>query len=755
MRNQATLRCSFSWVMLMVGILGGVPSALLGQEEPRWQVTPDVNALDAYTVTPNSTALAKAISDAAEFVLRWNLPKNSGEWQDRKPIVKGALLKSLGLESLPERTALNPQTLGRFDMGDYVLERVIFYSRPEFPVTANLYRPKSQPQTKCPAIVCPVGHDLAEGKAARANRILCIKFAKLGFVVLTYDAIGVGERLASGNSHQEAGFGLLPLGQTISGWMVWDSMRAIDYLLTLPEVDPMRIGITGKSGGGFNSLFTSALDERVRAAAVVASVLQFNNWMKHGGPHCTCVYLPALYQEMEWFEIAGLLFPRPLLMIQGGTDPLFPISGARHAAWDTEALYALLGAPGLARFDEFPRETHGYPQPFRESAYGWMLCHLKNLGDGRPIPEGEIRPLSEKDCRLICDKQGTFLGKASSVLDIARGQAKQAVLLLPPAGSEEVRQRTRLLVRDLTAPPERFPHNLMPQTFRKTNISGGLFEKVFFLSEDGQDIPGLLWKSNRGLAPHPTVIIVDDRGKAAVAQSGLIDPLLERGFAVLSVDLRGRGETLGRIGNQRDNNYQFVVHSMMWGRPVAGRRAFDLKRTVDFVQGRQDLSMEALTVVGFGDDALPALLAAADDARIKRLTCVGFYNSFASQVSAARASSREEMLRTWYSSGMDWGRLDNGSFRVDLGSVVPSILLTADIPDVASLIAPRKLLYCETRDNGGTNANLWKDRFRRVLEAAEPDARGWAWYYPERPLTVELLLRWLVKPNGGRQPHIR
>ncbi|PYV37953.1 MAG: acetylxylan esterase, partial [Acidobacteria bacterium] len=84
----------------------------------------------------------------------------------------------------------------------------------------------------------------------------------MGFVVLTYDAIGHGERLIQGNTHHEAGFALLPLGETIAGWMVWESMRAIDYLLTLPEVDPEHIGITGNSGGGLNTLFTSALDER-------------------------------------------------------------------------------------------------------------------------------------------------------------------------------------------------------------------------------------------------------------------------------------------------------------------------------------------------------------------------------------------------------------------------------------------------------------------------------------------------------------
>src|SRR5215510_13514833 len=210
-------------------------------------------------------------------------------------------------------------------MVDYVLENLVFYSRPELLVTANLYRPKPLALGKHPAIVCPLGHYLDGGKANSEYQILAIKLAKLGFFVLIYDAIGHGERLVTGNTHHEAGFALLPLGQTIAGWMVWESMRAIDFLSTLPEVDSSRIGVTGNSGGGLNTLFTAALDERVRAAAIAGYVFHFNHWIKYAGSHCTCCYLPGLYRAMEWFEIASLTAPRSLLMLQGERDDMFAI----------------------------------------------------------------------------------------------------------------------------------------------------------------------------------------------------------------------------------------------------------------------------------------------------------------------------------------------------------------------------------------------------------------------------------------------
>jgi len=707
-------------------------------------VIPDINALEDYHVTPNSTALAKALADAAEYVLRRQLPQDASSWWQRRSQLDLALRKAIGLERPPERNPLNARTLHSYDMGDYVLENVIFYSRPNLPVTANLYRPKAPSHGKRPAVVCALGHYLDGGKANTEYQVLCIKLAKLGFVVLTYDAIGHGERLIQGNTHHEAGFALLPLGETIAGWMVWESMRAIDYLLTLPEVDPEHIGITGNSGGGLNTLFTSALDERVRAAAIAGYVFHFNNWIKYAGSHCTCCYLPGLYRSMEWFEVAGLIAPRAVLMLQGERDAIFPISGARKAGRNTEALYSLLGYKGLARFDEIKGKPHAYSQPYRERIYGWMLLHLMGKGTGEPIAEGDIRPLAESDPKLICDKEGTIMAKVLSVVELARNQAQELVSSLPSAGSEEIRQATRHLVRELTAPPDREPHDLSPLSFEKIKIPAGLLEKVFFLSEDGQPVPGLLWLPQNQPAPYRTLIMVNDLGKSAVAESGMVESLMERGFAVLSVDLRGRGETLGKSHTREDNNFHFAVHSVMWGRPAAGRRAFDLKRAVDFVQRREDLSLEGLAIVGFGDEALTALLAAVDDPRIKSVACAGYQNSFVSQMISAQVSSRAELVRVWNSSAMKWGRLDNGRFKADLGSVIPSILLTADIPDIASLVFPRKLLYCQDRDNSLPDSELRQARFRSVLKAVDPNGSDWAWYYPDRRFDTELLLNWLA-----------
>lgn len=706
------------------------PRALAQSAEPdvRWTVAPDGEALNILGILPNSPAVAKSLNDAAEYVLRWKLPENAEAWRKRRPEVARAFRKAIGLEKLPERTPLNARVISTHDMGDYVIENVIFESRPGFPVTSNLYRPKAASQGKRAAIVCPIGHNLPTGKRNADVQARCIKLAKMGFIVLVYDAIGHGERMIQGNIHHEAGYALLPLGETIAGWMVWDSMRAIDYLVSLNEVDAGRIGVTGNSGGGLNTLFTAALDERVRAAVVVGYTFEFNNWLKYAGTHCTCTQLPGLFRGMEWFEIAGLIAPRAVMMLQGANDSSFLISGARRAGHNTERLYVLLGQPGQARFDELPGEPHAYSRPYRERMYGWMARHLLDKGDGQPIAESDVRPLSETDPRLLCDPQGSIMPHSPSVVELARVKAMQAIARLP-ARSEVIRS----WVRDLTAPPEERPHFLAPDTYGKTEIAGGVLEKVSFDSEDGEYIPALLWTPRNQGALAPTVILADDRGKQAVAESGFVEPLLQAGYAVMAVDLRGRGETLGRIKPGLDTNFRLVANQILFGRPLAGRRAFDLVRALDYIGLRKELSARDITVVGIGDDALPAVLAAAVETRIRRVAVAGYFHSFVSQM---KPMAWHNVPYLW-NSAMRMGRVKGETYDVDLGSVIPSVFDVADLPDVISLIAPRKLLFCQARDNADNDADVLRSRFKRAM------VKDAVRYEPGRSLDARLLMEWM------------
>ncbi|HVT94839.1 MAG TPA: acetylxylan esterase [Bryobacteraceae bacterium] len=707
------------------------------QPDPRWIVTPNLNDLDGTNLPPSSTALVKSLSDAAEYVQRWKVPGDAEDWMIRRREVERAFRHEIGLENLPPRTPLNGRTTGSHDFGDYVLENVIFESRPGFPVTANLYRPKDSSRKRA-AVLCPIGHELDAGKAGGEIQARCIKLAKLGFVVLVYDAIGQGERMVSGNIHHEAGYALLPLGETIAGWMVWDSMRAIDYLQSLPDVDPERIGVTGNSGGGLNTLFTAALDHRVRASAVAGYTFEFSNWLKYAGAHCTCTQLPGLFRSMEWFEIAGLIAPRPLLMLQGDHDDIFPISGARRSAARTEAIYALLQRPWEARFDEVPQQPHSYGRPYRERMYGWMALHLQGIGNGDPIPEGDVAPLSQNDPRLRCDPAGAVVSRAPTVLSLARARALDTIARRPTPPTDDDLKRIKEWARDLAAPPESKPHLLKSEIDGKIAIPGGRLEKLFYVSEDGEYIPALLW-----LPAHTagkTVVIADGRGKAAVAVSGLVEPLLAAGITVFSPDLRGRGETLGKVGTWQNNNFRLTGNQILFGRPLAGRRAFDLIRGIDYLQIRPDVSMRGLTVAGIGGDGLSALLAAAADDRIRNVAVADFGHSFVSLMKAMASRDHEDMVLHW-NSAERLGTIQASDYSVDLGSVVPYSVASADIPELVLSIAPRNVLYCQAPDHDDAAAAS-RLRFQRLMHDTGARAASIR-YESQRKLDATLLLGWL------------
>ncbi|MCW5979162.1 MAG: acetylxylan esterase [Bryobacteraceae bacterium] len=685
--------------------------------------------VDREDLIPNTPALIKSLSEAAEYVLRWKLPADAEAWRGRRPEAERAFRRAIGLERLPERTPLNARITSTLDRGDYLVQNVIFESRPGFPVTANLYRSKSRAQGKRPAVVSPIGHYLGAGKTAADIQARCIKLARMGFVVLVYDAIGQGERMIPGNIHHEAGYALLPLGETIAGWMVWDSMRAVDYVLTLPDVDPERIGITGNSGGGLNTLFTAALEQRAKAAVVVGYTFEFNNWLKYAGAHCTCTHLPGLFRAMEWFEVAGLIAPRALMMLQGEHDGIFPIGGARRAGRNTEAVYALLGLADRARFVELPGLPHAYSRLYRERMYGWLAKHLMGEGTGEPIAEGDVDPLPEKDPRLLCDPEGAVIPRSPSVVELARKRAVEALAKLP-SGS------VAGWVRELTAPPEPRPHYLSPDRGKPAPVAGGTLETLSFLSEDGGYVPGMLWLPERPSSPSRTVLIVDSRGKAEVAKSGLVEPLLRAGYAVFAIDLRGRGETLGYYRPTWNTNFRLVANQTLFGQPLAGRRAFDLLRAIDFLALRKDPGLDNLSVVGVGDDALPALLAAAADARIRRVAMAGWFHSF---VSPMQPMGPRKMPDSWNDAQLEGG-LNNGKYKIDFGSVIPRALEHADVAGIAALVAPRPLLFCQALDHGEPAAEPLAAGFRRVTESA---GKGWIAYEPGAVLDAARLTRWL------------
>jgi len=219
--------------------------------------------------------------------------KSLKDWEKRKKYLLLLLQKMIG--PFPKKTPLNPVITGKLKRDDYTIEKTIFESRPLFYVTANLYVPE---KINCPlpAILVPCGHS-QNGKAYPSYQKVSIGLVKQGYIVLIYDPLGQGERLQYFNpnkpdyefwgtrEHSYEGNQCYLTGTNLAQYMIWDSIRAIDYLYSRPEVDKERIGCIGQSGGGTNTAYLCAMEERIKVAIPCCYITERKLYLKTGNPH--------------------------------------------------------------------------------------------------------------------------------------------------------------------------------------------------------------------------------------------------------------------------------------------------------------------------------------------------------------------------------------------------------------------------------------------------------------------------------------
>ncbi len=303
--------------------------------------------------------------------------------------------KILGLLStLPERVPLNPRITGSTMLPEGIrVDKVLFDSQPNFPITALLYTPAATGggnTSKFPAIVMAPGHSPA-GKAG--DVAMATQFARAGFVVLSYDPIGQGERLQyldpksppdkpaslatrPTGEHGEAGLQPTLIGDALARYFLWDGMRAVDYLISLPEVDAARIGAFGCSGGGTMTALLAALDKRVAVAGVACYTTSFDALL----PSATGVqdseqsspnFISSGLDFPDWSELHA---PRPYAIIATTAD-MFPFAGAEATEKEARHFYSLFGAADKLAFITGPG-GHGNLRPITPQILKFFADHL-------------------------------------------------------------------------------------------------------------------------------------------------------------------------------------------------------------------------------------------------------------------------------------------------------------------------------------------------------------------------------------------
>ena len=375
--------------------------------------------------------------------------------------VRQKILQSLG--PFPERTPLNARITGVLQRDKYRIEKVIFESRPNFPVTANLYLPNVSDGMQVAGVVGTCGHS-TNGKAAEAYQSFAQGLARLGYACLIFDPIGQGERLQypDENHNSKIGVGVrehiqcgnqqLLVGEYLSMWRAWDGIRALDYLMSRPEVDLNYFGVTGNSGGGTMTTWLCGVEQRWTMAAPACFVTTFLHNAENELPADTEQCPPrVLSLGLEHEDFLAAFAPKPIVILAKERD-FFDVRGSQEAYDRLKHLYTLLGKPENIHVHIGPSD-HGYSIENREAMYGWFHQATRSERE-----QSEPQIVLESDADLWCTKTGQVHElQPRTVFDFTRDKALQLGAARPKLRGEALQAAIRHVLK-LPDEPDEAPH---------------------------------------------------------------------------------------------------------------------------------------------------------------------------------------------------------------------------------------------------------------------------------------------------------
>jgi dienelactone hydrolase len=551
----------------------------------------EVRALRPASVAEREQALLDYLGTRAQLALDAIPHAITPAQADRaRPLLRAQLEHSLGFRRLP---APHPQArvTGVVERDGYRIEKIVYQSLPGVSVAAHLYVPGSL-KGRAPAVLFYTGHWYPDSKTRPDFQAFCINMARLGFVVFAFDTFGQGERGISTRDHRRVEALLVGLSQ--QGLAAYETQCALAVLLARPEVDPTRIGMTGASGGGYNTWVTTALDDRIKVAVPVVGTSDFLEQIQvtraldwyHAVEHCH--FVPGLIRYANNHEFVALVAPRPLLIVSAAQDESFPVAGVRRIAAYAHDLYAAYSLPTRNAYFEDSSESHGYQQRKREAAYGWFLKWLQDKGSGRPYPEPPTATAPWDAPELRCFPEGQNQPAGPGIIAAVRKLAAD----LPPAG----------VPPDLAGVfgPLPRPASIHPV------LTPARVQRVEFASEPGIVLPAFLARPAR--RPKGIILAVDDRGKEALAADPLLQSAVDEGWAIFGVDPRGIGESSSvKMG-------WVAAVSLLLRENFVWRQGFDLARGADYL--RAAFPSLPIGLYARGDNAaLAALYAVAQDSK--------------------------------------------------------------------------------------------------------------------------------------------
>lgn len=557
-------------------------------------------------------------------------PTTKEEWGQRSEKLRHALKVSVGLFPEPDRSPLNPVIHGKIDCGNFTIEKVYFETRPGFFLTGSLYRPKGG-SGKRPGVLCPHGHwnearfyDAGEASVKKqikegAEAVLetgrnpiqarCVGLARLGCTVLQYDMLGycdndqISYQLAHRFAKQrpemiaEKNWGLYtPQAeshlQSIMMLQTWNSMRAIDFLQGLDDVDPERIAVTGASGGGTQTFVISALDPRVKVsmpAVMVSTAMQ-------GG--CTCENSTLMRVTDGNIAFAALFAPKPLGLIAADD---WTKEMATKGFPELKKTYEILGAPDKIMLHDRTEFGHNYNLPSRQAMYRWFNEHL-DLGSRKPDVEQPYKRLTEKDLTVWDDKHPKPKGgddfERKLLVALTEDSAKKVT-----ADPELARRGWEVVLDSKLQEAGKVEWQLVSKKDRGSYLEmPGLHNNLTY----NEQVP-VVWLYPKANWNKHAVIWLSPDGKAGLYdQNGEpraeVKKLLADGNSVCGIDLFLQGEFVAdgkavsetrRVMNPRES----AAYTLGYNRPLFVQRLHDVLSAITMIRNDQP-GAEKIDLVG-------------------------------------------------------------------------------------------------------------------------------------------------------------
>jgi len=519
-------------------------------------------------------------------------PRSASDARERQQALRRRLLNTLGLDPLPPRTPLNASLKGRIEKQDYLIEKIAFESRPGHVVAALLYLPKGL-GAPAPAIISAIGH-WSYGKSSEKPQLRGIGLAKHGYAVLAIEGVYAGERHITGNNE---GFEPFVAGGAIVGHEVWDIMRGVDYLETRADIDATRLGITGASGGGLQTFYAGAVDERFDAVMPAVALWPMSELavnFYYSGDN----WVPGISRLGGMSSLIAITAPRPMLVMNVDADyaTSYACEQIVNAA---RPFYGVLGA-GTRLMQTIEPGGHDYTKRMRENTYGFVDRWLKGTGDGFPVDEPPLEDEvfdANDPAILVFGGEGIPQEGAETVYSIWSNRAEQLrSKLSPDPAALPGKLRALLAMPDLAA-PEAVPT-----------------DRGFLLTTD----PGLQVAVMRvGEGPRAVVWLGESDFETESLRAEV--RALARHAAVFVVEPRGAG---------MPGEMHILRHApIVMGRPLVGMWAYDLLSVVDYLKGQH--AYDEIFVAGGGREmGLACLLALVLDPGIGQGAIDGMFSSF-------------------------------------------------------------------------------------------------------------------------------